>query len=201
MWRSAISSEVRRAAESAPGRARGRSPVLWLVAAGLALAGAAECKVLLSVEEALALAFPGAAIERRTVYLSAAERARAAELAGSPIPNAIVYPYVATRGGALAGTVYFDTHKVRTLPETVMVAVDSLGRTRRVEVIAFDEPPDYLPRAAWYEQFASRGLAPELALGRAIRPVTGATLTARATTGAVRRVLALHRVLAERTAP
>ncbi len=175
--------------------------LLWFVLAGIAMASAAESKVLLSMEEAMALAFPGAAIERRTVYLSAPELARAAELAGSPVASAIVHPYVATRGGSWSGTVYFDTHQVRTLAETVMVAVDSVGHVLRVEVIAFEEPPDYLPRGAWYEQFETRGLAPELALGRAIRGVTGATLTARATTGAVRRALALDRVIGERAAP
>jgi len=60
---------------------------------------------------------------------------------------------------------------------------------------SFLEPPDYIPREAWYRQFEGRGLDPDLDLKRAIRPVTGATLTARATTSAVRRVLALHRVI------
>jgi hypothetical protein len=89
---------------------------------------------------------------------------------------------------------------VRTLEETVMVVVDPDGRVARVEVIAFDEPPDYLPRAEWYRQFDGRPLDAELDLERAIRPVTGATLTAVATTAAARRVLALHRALAESAA-
>ncbi|MDH3816392.1 MAG: hypothetical protein OEV48_17995 [Acidobacteriota bacterium] len=41
----------------------------------------------------------------------------------------------------------------------------------------------------------------ELALKRDIRPVTGATLTARATTEAVRRVLAIHAVAAQEKTP
>lgn len=184
-----------------PGPGRIARALLCLVAAGMTAASAAEGKVLLTVEEALALAFPGATIERRTIYLTRPELERAAELAGSAPPSAIVHPYIAARGSARLGTVYFDTHQVRTLAETVMVAIDSAGQVRRVEVIAFDEPPDYLPRAAWYEQFGARKLGPELALGRAIRGVTGATLTARATTGAVRRALALDQVIGERAAP
>ena len=91
------------------------------------------------------------------------------------------------------GTAYFDTHRVRTLAETVMVAIDPAGGILRVEVLSFDEPPDYLPRDEWYAQFGGRALAPETELGRAIRPVTGATLTARVTTDAARRALAIHR--------
>jgi hypothetical protein len=167
----------------------------------LALAAApARARVLVTVEEALALAFPGAEVERRTVLLTEAQRARATELGGQPPATAVVHPYVATRDGAIVGIAYFDTHVVRTLAETVMVTVDGDGRVGRVEVLSFDEPPDYLPREAWYRQFDGRPLDPELELRRSIRPVSGATLTARATTDAVRRALALDRTLAETAA-
>jgi FMN-binding domain len=131
------------------------------------------------------------------VYLTEAQRARAGELAGAEVASAIVHPYVARRGGEVVGTAYFDTHRVRTLPETLMVVVDPQGQLVRVEVLSFDEPADYLPRKPWYRQFDGRPLTDGLALERDIRGVAGATLTARATTAAVRRVLALDRVIAE----
>jgi hypothetical protein len=62
-------------------------------------------------------------------------------------------------------------------------------------VLAFNEPEDYLPKAAWYGQFAGKKLSGELQLKKAIRPIAGATLTARATTEAVRRVLAIHEAI------
>lgn len=180
-----------------------RSPSLSnrLATAGLlacSVVGAVEARVLLTVEEALALAFPKAQVERTTVFLTATQRAEAERLAGSALDSAIVHPYRAHQpktGGSLVGTAYFDVHVVRTLPETLMVVVDTEGRVARVEVLSFDEPPDYRPRAEWYGQFLSRPLDDELALRRAIRPVTGASLTASATTQAVRRVLAIHRAL------
>lgn len=163
-------------------------------------AGAAASKVFLTVEEALRLAFPECEIQRRTHYLSDAELKRARELASADVASAIVYAYAATREGRVAGTAYFDTHRVRTLPETLMVAVDPAGRVARVEVLSFDEPLEYLPRGNWYGQFRGRALDEELRPRRGIQGVTGATLTARSTTEAVRRVLALHQVLQERAA-
>jgi len=65
----------------------------------------------------------------------------------------------------------------------------------RIEVLSFQEPEDYLPLPQWYAQFPGRPLEDELSLKRGIRPVAGATLTTNATLDAVRRVLALHRVL------
>jgi hypothetical protein len=180
--------------------ARARTGILVALAAAT-LATAAGARVLLTVEEALALAFPGAAVERRTVYLTGPQRSRIEELAGGELASAIVHPYVATKEGELVGTAYFDSHLVRTLAETVMVVVGPDGSVGRIEVLAFDEPPDYLPRVEWYRQFDGKPLDAELELRRAIRPVVGATLTARATTDAARRALAIHRVLAERTEP
>ncbi len=82
-----------------------------------------------------------------------------------------------------------------------MVVVDPAGAIARIEVLSFSEPEEYLPRPRWYEQFAGKSLNDELSTKRAIHPVTGATLTVRATTDAARRVLALHRILHEASAP
>ena len=56
------------------------------------------------------------------------------------------------------------------------------------------EPEEYLPRPSWYAQFIGKRLDDDLRLKRGIKGVTGATLTARATTDAARRLLALHAV-------
>lgn len=118
-------------------------------------------------------------------------------MAGSEPASAVVHPYRASCEGAAGGTAYFDAHRVRTLPETLMVVVDPEGRVARVELLSFDEPPEYIPREGWYGQFPGEELDADLELSRGIDGVTGATLTARATTEAVRRVLALHLVLDE----
>jgi hypothetical protein len=164
----------------------------------LAAAAPAVAKVFLTQEEALKLAFPGAAVERRTAFLTAAESKEVASLSGGPPPSALAVAYVATKEGSLVGTAYFDTHVVRTQPETLMVVVGPSGAIARIEVLSFSEPEDYLPRGHWFAQFPGKALDEELSVKRGIRAVSGATLTARATTEAARRVLALHRVLSKR---
>ncbi len=175
---------------------------MTVAAAGLIAAGALDAKVFLTQEEALRLAFPGAKIERKTAFLTQAQQKEAQKLSGDEeVPGALVAYYVARSDGKEIGTAYFDTHVVRTLPETIMVVVDAAGRIARIEVLSFSEPEEYLPRPHWYEQFRGKPLDEELSMKRRIRPVTGATLTARATSEAARRVLALHRVLRGSPAP
>jgi len=166
------------------------------VAAVLLVAAAASAKVFLTREEALKLAFPGAVIEHHTAFLTEAQQRAAQKLSGDEeLPSALAGYDTGTKDGRLVGTAYFDTHTVRTMPETIMVVVDPAGTIARIEVLSFSEPEEYLPKAHWYEQFQGKPLDDELSMKRGIRAVTGATLTARATTDAARRVLALHRVL------
>lgn len=169
----------------------------WLFAlVGVVAAASGEAKIFLTQEEALRLAFPGAAVEHRTAFLTLAQQKAAQKLSGDDgLPAALVNFWVATKDGKEVGTAYFDTHLVRTMPETILVVVGPSGAVARIEVLSFQEPEEYLPRPAWYAQFSGKPLDDDLSMKRAIRPVTGATLTARATTDAARRVLALHRVL------
>jgi hypothetical protein len=169
-----------------------------IAAAVLLLASPAGAKVFLTQEEALKLAFPGAVVERKTFFLTGTEQEEVAQLAGGPRPSALAVAYVAAVDGRLVGTAYFDAHLVRTMTETLMVAVDPAGAIMRLEVLSFSEPEEYLPRGHWYAQFQGRTLDDELALKRGIHAVSGATLTARATTETARRLLALHRVLEKR---
>jgi FMN-binding protein len=174
-----------------------RRAVLVLCLAALP-ASDAPGKVFITQEEALRLAFPGATVERRSIFLDEAEVAEVARLSGGPRPSALAAAYLATKDGKPLGTAYFDTHLVRTLPETIMVVVSPAGTIARIEVLSFSEPEEYLPRAHWYSQFPGKALDDELSVKRGIRAVSGATLTARATTEAARRVLALHQVAARR---
>lgn len=169
---------------------------LLAAAAGLLAAAALDAKVFLTQGEALALAFPGAKVEHRTAYLTEAQQKAAQKLSGDEeLPSALASYDVGTKDGREVGTAYFDTHTVRTMPETIMVVVDPAGAIARIEVLSFSEPEEYMPRTHWYEQFQGKPLNGELSMKRGIRAVTGATLTAHATTDAARRVLALHQVI------
>lgn len=155
-------------------------------------------QVRLSQQEALRLAFPEpATIERRTAFLDEERLSRARELAGPGVEvnQRVVTYYVGTNGDVPLGVAYFDAHRVRTLPEVLMIVVTPDGRVERIEILKFAEPPDYIVPASWLGQFYGRQLSDELAVKGAIVNMTGATLTSRAVTWATRRVLALHDVV------
>jgi hypothetical protein len=170
---------------------------LALVVFALA-AQAAGAKTYLTQEQAIARAFPaGTQVVRETFFLSAAQIADVRRSEGD-FAQELVIRYVGIRGGAIAGYAYFDAHRVRTLPETIMVVVTPAARIERVEILSFAEPEDYLPRPRWLDQFRGQKLDGELSLRGAIRPITGASLSGRSIVNASRRLLALHQVLPPR---
>jgi hypothetical protein len=170
---------------------------MWVVLSGLLVlaAGMSATAQGLSREEALAQVYPGAEIRAEQVFLTPAQMEQVAKRAGTDPGSALVARYVATRGGQAAGRAYVDTHTVRTKRESLLVSLDRGGQVIRVDVTAFLEPSEFRAPGAWLGQYRGRTLDDDLAVNRAIRPIAGATLTARAANNAVRRVLAIDGLL------
>lgn len=177
----------------APGRVAWGSSGAVLV--GVLVPGLVLAAQALSREEAMASVFPGARIRAERVFLTEAQQKDAEAAGGVPVERALVARYVAEQDGRVVGRAYVDTHVVRTKRESLLVSLDTNGRVKRVDVIAFLEPPEYEASARWRDQYLNRVLDDDLEVHRAIRPMAGATLTARAVNEAVRRVLAIDAVL------
>ena len=155
-------------------------------------AASAGARVLLTQEQALATAFPATVkVTRQKFFLTPEQLAAARSESGVDFDDRLVVRYAGSDGRVA----YFDTHRVRTEPETVMVVVLPDGRVDRVEILAFNEPTDYFPKRRWLDQLLGRHLDRDLALNRGVRPISGASLTGRALVNATRKVLALHHVL------
>jgi hypothetical protein len=149
----------------------------------------------ISRDEALASVYPAAQIRPEQVFLTAAQREQARMRGGVDVPSALIARYIATMDGRVVGRAYVDTHTVRTKNESLLVSLDEHGALKRIDVTAFLEPSEYRPSEAWLGQYRNRQLDEDLGINRAIRPIAGATLTARAANTAVRRVLAIDEVL------
>jgi hypothetical protein len=173
----------------------------WCVLLCLALVafpGRSSAEVYHSKESALRLAFPDAdTVDKREIFLSGEQAEQIGELAGVKLPSRLVTLYVGRKDGRVTGYAFIDTHKVRSLPETLLVVLDSEGLTRGVYMLAFHEPPEYAPTDRWLGQFEGRPLNSDLSLRGEVDGITGATLTANAVTATVRSVLAVFKIALE----
>lgn len=169
---------------------------LGLLTALLLTAAEGQARLLLTQKRALDLAFPaGAAVERKTAFLSDAQVREAEALAKAKVESRVWTYYAASASGTAVGYAYFERVIVRTMPATVMAAVAPDGTLRFLEVLTFDEPDDYKASRRWLEQLKGRPLDAGLRVGGVLRNQTGATLTSAAFAESARRMLAVHAAL------
>ncbi|BCA79914.1 FMN-binding protein [Desulfuromonas sp. AOP6] len=165
--------------------------VLLLLAPDLSLG-----KALMSKSEALKLAFPEAErVETIHLFLSPAEMEQVKKLSGVLPDSPIFTFYVGKKAEQTTGYAAIEAGVVRTLPETVMVVLNTDGTVRFTEILAFFEPPEYMPAKRWLDQFRNIQLSPELRVGGGIHGISGATLSAEAITRQVRKITAMGSIL------
>ena len=119
-------------------------------------------------EAALTAVYPGATVRAEQVFLTPSQRKQVLMRGEADVLPSPVARYLATKDGKVVGRAYVDTHAVGIRQESLMVSLDAAGQVLRIDVTTSQEP---------------------------LRPVTGASLTARETTSAVRRVQAIDAVL------
>ena len=162
---------------------------IWVLGFGI------SASAQIARQEALNGVYPGAAIRAEQVFLTPQQQKQVLGQGDADVPSALVARYIATKDGKVLGRAYVDTHTVRTKKESLLISLDDKGQVLRIDVTAFNEPPEYRASEAWLRQYRGKSLSEDLAINRAIRPIAGATLTARETNNAVRRVLAIDAVL------
>ena len=158
----------------------------------------ASAKIFYSREGAFKLAFPKAdKVRRKHLFVKGDQRTLIERSCRCRAPAKLLTVYVGERQGSVLGYAYIDTHRVRTLPETFMVVIDPRGKVSAVHILAFHEPPEYMPRPGWLARL--KGRRARVGGGKPLAGIAGATLSATAINTAVRKILTTHAVL--RVAP
>lgn len=162
----------------------------------LVLAPAAQSKVFMNRDDALKLAFPGAdRIDKRDIILTQKQAEEIESLSKSKLSTKLYIVYEGFKGDESLGYAIIDTHSLRTKTETVMFVINKDGTLRQAEILAFFEPPEYMPVSNWIALFYGKSISDPLKPGKDIPNITGATITSTALARTMRQILALARVV------
>ncbi len=174
---------------------KARSAVCFFAALLMLLtAGDGFGKIFYSKKEAMDMAFgEQARVEILSLFLTDGQIEEIQRQAKVKIDSALFSFYVGKQGEKLLGYAAIETHTVRTRPETLLIVLSPAGELRRIEVLAFHEPPEYQPPARWFEQLYRRPLA-ALDFNAEVQGITGATLSSRSALDSARKVLAVFQV-------
>ncbi|KYJ87315.1 FMN-binding protein [Sulfurovum riftiae] len=152
---------------------------ITLLLSGAIFCAAMEAAVPKPVKHAIDASFGEVSkIEARQIVLTGSTYEKVKARAKAKLETKI-YRYYVIRSSSAVGYAVLITRKVRTKKATVLYVFDVKGVLKFSEIMAFGEPPEYIPNTIWMGQFRSRNSAAPLKMGKDIPTISGATLSAR----------------------
>ncbi len=170
--------------------------LVWLVSFFLGFITFSYERDFSTPERSLSLMFPGAKVIVKNIVISKDQKRMIEKIARSRLDSRLISVYLVKKGDQVIAYGYVDVHRVRTHTESVLFVISPEGKIIAVEVLAFNEPLEYMADEAWLDLFKGKSIDKDpLRLNRDIPNMTGATLTARGILKASRRALAIWKVL------
>lgn len=139
--------------------------------------------------------FNAKSVETRNTILSDAQLSELSKLSMQKIDSKLHRIYLAKNGDKTVGYAVLMNQKVRTKTAIALYLIGLDKKIKSIEIVAFNEPMEYLPSATWLKVFDQKSSANTLKLNQDIPTTTGATLSAKAITDGARAALALLEIV------
>ena len=163
---------------------------------GVLLSSSSFAKINISVKEVIDTSFKNVSvIEPKSLILSATQFKKVRSLAKAAIKTKVYRYYNIQSGAKSLGKAVLITRKVRSKKATVLYAFDTKGTLRFSEIMAFSEPPEYIPSSIWMGQLQEQKSSAKLTVGKDIPTISGSTLSARSITEGARVARAIYEIV------
>lgn len=135
--------------------------------------------------------FASKSVEPRNIILNEEQMQQLSKASQQSIDTKLYRLYVAKNDTKTLGYGVLLNKKVRTKTAISLYLIGTDAKIKSIEIVAFNEPIEYLPTKTWLDGFDNKSAANTLRLNQDIPTVSGATLSARAITDGSRIALAL----------
>ena len=157
------------------------------------LALSLSAKVLISPVDAMKQSFgDDAEIVKKNILLSKAQASEIQKSAKTKLDSKIFRVFKATKESKLLGYGVLINKKVRSKNAVVLYFISKDSILKSIEIIAFNEPIEYLPSDRWNSQFENLSTDTMLRVSKQIPTISGATLSARSITDGSRVAFAFY---------
>jgi hypothetical protein len=149
-----------------------------------------------SVDEVIKSSFTCAnTIEPKQIILTKKQFSQVQSRAKAAVRTKIYRYYDIKSSTKRLGYAVLITRKVRAKKATVLYAFDNSGSLKFTEIMAFGEPPEYIPSKTWMSQLQNQDKSVTLTVGKDIPTISGATLSARSITEGARVARAIYEIV------
>ncbi len=131
-------------------------------------------------------------VVKKNILLSKAQAAAIEKQASVQLTSKIFRIYRAIKNGKIVGYGILINKKVRSKNGVVLYFISPESKLLGIEIIAFNEPIEYLPSKQWNSQFQNIQTDKLLRVSKEIATITGATLSARSVTDGSRIAFGIY---------
>ena len=155
-----------------------------------------QAKLLISPFDSLHAVYgKDVTIEKKNVLLTIAKAEAVYKQAQMKKGGKIFRTFTVKKDGKAIAYAILISRVVRTKDAALLYMITPQGVIQHVEVIAFNEPPEFTPSKQYVSQFKGKTDQDTLRVGKDIPTVTGATMGARNVTDGARLALAVFNML------
>ncbi|AKF24439.1 hypothetical protein YH65_02790 [Sulfurovum lithotrophicum] len=137
-------------------------------------------------------------IEAKRIILTKEQHKQVQQRARAKVTTKVYRYYLFKSGGKTVGYGILISRKVRTKMATVLYGFTPAGTLKFSEIMAFGEPPEFIPNDTWMGQFKNKGRNAPLKMGKDIPTISGATLSARNISDGARIARALFEIASKK---
>lgn len=160
----------------------------------LFLVSSLDAKMIISPYKAMQAAYgENVEITKKNILLKKIQATKISQDAKVKLYSKIIRVFTAKKDGTLLGHGILISRIMRTKTVVALYIIDSNEVLKSSEVIAFNEPIEYMPSQAWIDQFSNVSTQKRLYVKKEIPTITGATLTARALVDGSRVAFAFYK--------
>ena len=149
-----------------------------------------------SVDEVIKSSFNGVStIEPKQIILTKEQFSQVQSRAKAAVRTRVYRYYDIQSTTERLGYAVLISRKVRAKKATVLYVFDNTGRLKFTEIMAFGEPPEYIPNKTWMSQLQEQNPSTALTVGKDIPTISGSTLSARSITEGARIARAIYEIV------
>lgn len=148
------------------------------------------------VDEVIHSAFTNvSAIKAKRLILTSKQFSQIKAKAKTSVTTKIYRYYSIMKASKQLGVGVLITRKVRSQKATVLYLFDKNANLKLTEIMAFSEPPEFIPSKIWMSQLQNQKASARLTVGKDIPTISGATLSARSVSEGARVARAIYQIV------
>lgn len=170
--------------------------IFFTLLCGMLLSQSSVAGSKASVDEVIKSSFTGVStIEPKQIILTKKQFSQVQSRAKAAVRTKIYRYYDIKSKTQRLGYAVLISRKVRAKNATVLYAFDNCGTLKFTEIMAFGEPPEYMPNKTWMSQLQDKDTSSTLTVGKDIPTISGSTLSARSITEGARVARAIYEIV------